>query len=144
MSKRLTFEEKQSRLDNLYRLKFQAGIEITSLGDVLFYLFLNKNPYCTERLYKNNKDFAKQLTGSARSIEDTYIIAKEYLPNITYETVYKAVESMYTSHYYLSHWFCYTVNRRVHGQGYGDKKGINQYLNKLQLNVYLEKTEAYV
>lgn len=139
MAGRLSHEEKQRRLDLpiVKSLYFSENIEIKTLGDVIYQLFFNDS---TRDTFVKNEDgiLVRQFTGSARSIEDTYLLTKNYIPNITYKQVYDAIESLYISgkgNSTLSRWFCTTVKRRVHNCWRRiTKEDLNKYLSNKNLN----------
>lgn len=114
----MNFEEKQEELNNLRKseLVFHPDIEIKDLADVVFnLLFLRR-----ETFWKRNGKLYKQTTGILRSIEDCYLLAKYYFPNISYERVHFAVKANYHQKVndpifpYLGNSWCYTVKRMVH------------------------------
>jgi len=114
----MNFEEKQEKLNNLRKseLVFHPNLEIKDLADVVFnLLFLRRPTY-----WKRNGKLYKQTTGILRSIEDCYLLAKHYFPNISYERVHFAVKANYHQKEndpifpYLGDSYCYTVKRIVH------------------------------
>jgi len=142
----MNFEEKQEKLDKSRKseLVFAKDVVISSLGDILYYLFYEQK-YPTY-WFRNDKYYL-QHTGGARSIEDFYLLAKSYFPNITYVHAYKAVVFNYhenvIDHTYkypfLGHSWCHTVKRRVHSI-YGSynsetKELINRRLSNNALNI---------
>ena len=135
MAGKLTFEQQQAKLDLLPGLKFYDKVLINSLADVIYYLiFANAETYLLD-----NK---KQYTGKSRSAQDCYIIAKYYLPNITWEQVFKALRLL--SNYsdlkaqkkvLLSSWYCPDVSRVVHQVDSYPKASL------IQLNNYLTNSK---
>lgn len=132
---KLTPEEKQARLDLKPTLKFLTNHEVKTLGDIIFKLFFVLGTQLM--IIKSQKP---QYSGQSRSIDDCYILAKHYFHNITYKQVSDAVEFFYEEKednkgHRLSHWWCYTVNRRVHRSfGYPTKERINELLDLRKLN----------
>lgn len=139
MARKIDYNKRQVNLDKLARLRFTEEVQIKTLGDVIQRLWFNGTNTDTLRNHKK-KGFIKQWTGINRTREDCYLLAKEYLPNITYEQVSNAVESFYTQNWKpgvpaLYHNYCPTVSRRVHSC-YSNKtrKVINDFLNERNLN----------
>lgn len=130
---------------------FSRNIKIDSLGDVIYYLFFNGSTIGkTFHAYKHVPD-REQKTGSARSVEDCYLIAAHYFPEITYEQVENAIKSFYTETmtynngtklYMLLRNWCSTVKRQVHSTMFNrntyspkvTKEMINEKLNSKNLN----------
>ena len=143
------YKEIQNRLDTKKMpLVFAKHIIINTLGDVIYNLFLcgrNRNTY-----HKYSKGaLRQQRTGNARSVEDCYLIAKEYLPGITLEKVHNAMKSLYDigrSSLSLHVNYCNNVKRYVHSKNYyelcEDSVDINNHLNKLDLNYEIQAEEA--
>lgn len=142
----MTDIEKQEKLDKgAIKLKFIDEYTVGSLGDVLKYLFFNNGASRnTIRIYKTVPNRA-QRTGLARSIEDAYLLAKYYLPDISYPAVKQAIQYFYKSFehpvskrfIYLSTWYCTTVRRQVHGANHNlSKEDVNKILDEANLNYY--------
>jgi len=110
------FKEKQNKLDNLRKseLVFNSNTIINDLADIIFLLLFVNVP----TFWKRNNKLYRQITGSMRSIEDCYLLAKHYFPKIDYKTVYNAVQSNYTNptkeYPFLGKIYCYNVKRIVH------------------------------
>lgn len=71
---------------------------------------------------KSDEKLIKQITGNYRSIEDCYLLSKNYIPNITLSDVINAVEANYSKYVEnsseklmcLHHHWCYDIRKRVH------------------------------
>lgn len=144
---RLSHEEKEKRLSTSEALYFNHS-NIETIGDIIHQLFFINNL----GTYYKKKDGSlyKQQTGNLRSIDDTYILAKSYLKDVTYEKVYDAIQALYGYNYsycvkknkrgklkILIPSYCHQVKRRVHSINYGyytNKEQINNILNELNLN----------
>lgn len=148
---RLTLEETERRLSSSRPLFFSSDIEINSLGDVIYNLFFTKKQ--TETFLKDkDNELYPQSTGYYRTREDTYLLAKSYIKDITFRKVNDAIDSMYYlfpikgnkiySPYrdcFLVPSWCCTINRRVHtlGNKTFSKEILNNHLNELNLNIIL-------
>lgn len=146
-------DEKHEMFSKKRSLSFAEDVEINTLGDIIFYLFFNGSTVGkTFSVYKrvSNKP---QKTGQARSIEDCFLLAKHYFPEITYKQVQDAVtlfydvtkntklNSMYRTFDYklLGASWCCTVNRTVHSSILGNRglvtiDDINKNLDSKNLN----------
>lgn len=114
-------DKKQQRLDNSrkYKLVFDKDVKITCLADIIYYLmFVNIETFWK----KSDGKLIKQITGNCRSIEDCYLISKNYIPNITLSDVINAVEANYSKYVEDSseklmclhyHW-CHDIRKKVH------------------------------
>lgn len=145
--------EKHEMFSKRRSLSFSGEINIQRLGDVIFYLFFNGSTVGkTFSVYKrvSNKP---QKTGQSRSIEDCFLLAKHYFPEITYEQVQKAVVLFYDikknvklaqgfrafDYSLLGASWCCTVNRTVHnsvlgGRGLITIEEVNNHLDSKNLN----------
>ena len=149
---RLTLEETERRLLLSSKpLFFSSDIEINSLGDVIYNLFFTKRQ--TETFFKDNLNgLYRQFTGYYRTREDTYLLAKSYIKDISFRKVSDAIDSMYYlfpikgnkiysihRNCFLVPSWCSTVNRRVHvvGNKTFSKEILNNHLNELNLNIIL-------
>lgn len=139
---KLTLEEKEIKYSKGLPLGFPEDIKIKSLGDIIYNLFFSENRKNTEYKYKYTT--RKQITGSARSIEDCFKIAKYYFPKITYKQVQDAVECYYFNYDgkrrmddtpKLRNSYCTTVKRIVHSNLNNPSKiSVVKFLNNKILN----------
>lgn len=83
------------------------------LAELVKKLMIEKS--ATIYVYPNRKVFHCDSDRS-RSIEDLYMVLKNYAPSVTYEQISKIIEKLrkYESHV-LTHHYCGTVKREVHG-----------------------------
>lgn len=145
--------EKHEMFSKKRSLSFSSEINIQRLGDVIFYLFFNGSTVGKTFSVYTRVSNKPQRTGNSRSIEDCFLLAKHYFPEITYEQVYNAVVLFYTinKNAKLAHGFraydysllganwCCTVKRIVHnsvlgGRGLITIEEINDHLNSKNLN----------
>lgn len=155
-------------LQNLPLLSFNKEVVIKTLGDVIFKLFFNG--ITIGHTYIPSENWEVQKTGKKRTIEDCFLIAKTYFPEISYTQVQNAVESFYNikakvkpqainplscsnlemNISILTRGFCGDVQRNVHynySANFGAKQSIeyiNDLLNNSNLNYgdFNNSTEA--
>ena len=141
MDQKLIDKGEKLKLKYKSNLKFAENVEIKSLGDIIFMLFFIKlDNWISDTYWKRKNKYYLQKTGSARSIEDCYLLAISYIPDINYEQVDKAVELFYNDEYMIGQWYCTTVKRRVHSRNCYNNittHNINNRLNIANLNVYV-------
>jgi len=154
MAGRLSYVEKQKLLDTHPKLYFAEGIEINSLGDIIYQLFLSG---FSRETFKYNVEgvLRRQGTGWARSVEDCYRLCKAYLfSEYTYTSIKRAISALYAYHnngngvYHkvnipdcvkLNQGYCSTVKRLVHSRYRYQKvtrEDVNKALDSLGLNIY--------
>lgn len=148
-----TLEDKGKLLTNMLPLlSFGKQVVIKTLGDVIFRLFFNGST--VGHTYVPAENWKVQITGTKRTIEDCFLIAKTYFPEISYTLVNDAVVSLYdvkaevqagysrlpTPVSILTRGYCGDVQRNVHS-AYAAKFGktqsieyINELLNNKNLN----------
>jgi hypothetical protein len=108
-----SYVKKQQIMDKESALRFAKGNgAVTDLADLL-------DKYYVKAFQTFNVEGGEQCSSNkARSIEDAYLLAKTYFPEITYAQVAQATRALWKD--VLKHGFCGTVERTVHNKAYAD------------------------
>lgn len=115
--------------ERMIPLKVNKALELTKvkdLGEILYRMFQTKDATVANKRLQCD-------SGRLRSIQDAYIVAKSYLPDLTYEQLYKAVTSLYGK--LIKPSYCTTVNKRVHSpyNAGSTKQNYSKALGKLNI-----------
>lgn len=140
-------EQIQKRLDKRKSLVvFKDDLEISDLSLLIKRLMVEHRP--TVSLYKDGHKRYQCGEDHARTVEDCYIVAKSYKPDITFEQVAKAVDLLVGANI-LQRSYCSTVRRDVHNPGIikkGAAKTIRQRIGNLNIkfNGRVDRTSKFV
>lgn len=107
-----------------------------TLSEILYRLHCVKSgSYFKEPTFINGKE---QNTGTARSVEDSYLLCKHYIPNIKFSIVRKAMDKLVKENI-LDRSFCWTIYRRVHNPGIETKRNLKAFKESLkELDIEIE------
>lgn len=113
------YQALEKRLNNRKsKVVINDARDIKDLAEIIHNLLVNKKSTIAVH------DSGERLhcpSGRARSIQDCYLVAKNYFPSITYLELHKAVVKLYPS--VLTTRYCYTVGRIVH---YPSRMGLSK------------------
>lgn len=126
------FTKRQERLDKRKNpVKIRDVESVTDLAEVIYKLIAQRNshldPLTRDTIIPALGNRIQCHGGSARSIDDIYIVAKSYIPGITLKQVDAAISKLKGPT--IGGWYCYDVKKRVHRSNYG--KTIQDFRNSM-------------
>lgn len=134
-------DEFQQEIDKMGRIKFYGDTVINTLGDLIYYLFVER---LETRYERYNRTQCRPR--AARSIDDCYKAARYYNLNCNLKQIKEAVELLYKSrrslgidrdgvYNILLQSYCSVVKKRVHNpRGSISKSEINIILSNNNMN----------